>query len=181
MADETAEPVVGVQHIGRRVVLDVVDHGIAEVVDHGRELFLAQVIRTGGDVTRDGRLDLDDFGKTWSRCPRVRRALDTGLGERRHELAHVHIHAATVARARLGGGDVWSESTATRCTEMRNATESINIPGTPGAHSRFAGDEAFVDVEQGLALLGAELLVGGNCLTYAHRGLSLGGRNPARS
>ena len=33
MRDESAEPVVGVQHIGGRVVLDVVDHRVAELAE----------------------------------------------------------------------------------------------------------------------------------------------------
>ncbi len=103
MPDETAEPVVGVQHVGGRVVLDVVDHGVAELGQHRRKLFLAEVVAAGGNMHHPmPRLDLDHLRESGSRRSRVRRALDTGLGERGNQLAHVHVHAATVARARLG-------------------------------------------------------------------------------
>ena len=49
-------------------------------------------------------LDLHDLGQTGASGPGVRRALDTGLRQCRHQLAHVHVHAATVARPRLGQG-----------------------------------------------------------------------------
>ena len=71
-ADEAAEPVVGVQHVGRRVVLEVVDHGIAELVDHRRQLLLGQVVRAGGDVHDTmARLDLHDLGQARVAMARV--------------------------------------------------------------------------------------------------------------
>ena len=105
VADETAEPVVGVQHVGGRVVLEMIDHGITELGDHRRQLLLGKVVRTRRNVDDAmARLDLHDVGKARSRGPRVCRALHARLRERRNELAHVHVHAATVARTRLGQG-----------------------------------------------------------------------------
>ena len=106
VADEAAEPVVGVQHIGGRVVLDVVDHGVAELVDAPTEA-VPWPGRTGrrGCARRDGRARPARRRASPGRVrSRVGRALDAGLRERRHQLAHVHVHAATVARARLGEG-----------------------------------------------------------------------------
>ncbi len=103
VGDEPAEPVVGVQDVGRRIVLDVVDHGVAELVEHRRQLLLGQVVRAGGNVHHPvTRLDLDDLREPGPRRPRVGGAVDTGLGESGNQLAHVDVHAATVAGARLG-------------------------------------------------------------------------------
>ena len=64
-----------------------------------------QVVRAGGNVHDTmPRLDLHDFRQVRTCCPGIRRALDACLGERRNQLAHVHVHAATVARPRLGEG-----------------------------------------------------------------------------
>ena len=42
------------------------------------------------------RLDLDDVGQTLAVGARVRRAVDPGLGQRRDQLAHVHVHPPAV-------------------------------------------------------------------------------------
>ena len=66
--DEAAEPVVGVHHVGAGTVLEVVDHGVAELVDDVRQVFLGEVERPAGQVHDPvPRLDLDDLGQPGTR------------------------------------------------------------------------------------------------------------------
>ena len=98
MADHPAQPVVGVDDVGLFVLLDLVeDTGVERIGDVGERLF-RQVMRTRLDVD-DAMAGLDEHlaRQTGAVGPRVRRALDARLGERRHHLAHVDVHAAAVA------------------------------------------------------------------------------------
>ena len=74
----------------------------ANDVDLLGERLLGKVERAGGDVHhRVPRLD-DQLGRQSRPVgPGVRRALDAGLGERRGDLAHVHVHPSAVAGAGL--------------------------------------------------------------------------------
>ncbi len=80
-------------------------HLVAELLQDARQLFLGEIERTGLNVNHAvPGLDLHDVGLLATRTAGVGRAINTGLRESRNQLAHVHVHAATVARARLGQG-----------------------------------------------------------------------------
>ena len=73
-------------------------HAIGELVDRVGQRLLRQVRRAGGDVhDPEARLDLDDVGQLRVPAAHVDRGVDPGLRELRHELAHVHVHAARIA------------------------------------------------------------------------------------
>ena len=102
VADEAAEPVVGVDHIGSVVAGEPVEHPSTELVDHLGQGLLGEVVRTGLDVDHAvAGFDHDLVGQSVTIGASEGGALDAGLGERRHEFAHVHVHAATVAGSRL--------------------------------------------------------------------------------
>ena len=118
VGDDAAEPVVGVHDVGAAVGREVLEHAVGELVEDVGERLLRQVVRPGLDV-HDAVAGLDEhLGREPGAVGAgVGGALDAGLGERRHHLAHVHVHPAAVAGARAGAsGDVWREITATRCT-----------------------------------------------------------------
>ena len=98
MADDPAQPVVGVDDIGLLVLVDPVEHAGAERVGDVGERLLRQVVRTRLDV-HDAMTGLDE---DLARQPGTigageRRAVDPRLGEGRHRLADVDVHASTVA------------------------------------------------------------------------------------
>ena len=80
-------------------------HAVGEDVDELGQLLLRHVERSGLDV-HDGVPGLDQHlaGKPGSVGAGVRGALDPGLRERRRDLAHVDVHAATVPRTWLDQG-----------------------------------------------------------------------------
>ena len=103
--NQATEEVVGVDDIRRRVVLEVVDHQIAELGEDARQLLLRQVERAGRYVDHPmPRLDQHDLRLVGVRAARVSGAFHAGVRESRDKLAHVHVHTATVARTRLGEG-----------------------------------------------------------------------------
>jgi hypothetical protein len=96
------QPVVGVQDVDR-VARRGRGDPVGELVDHRRQLLLGEVdgpgvhvhhLEPGLDATRSGR----------SSCPaaHVHVARRRRPGRARRQLAHVDVHAAAVARARLG-------------------------------------------------------------------------------
>ena len=102
VGDDAAEPVVGVDDVGAAVGLEVLEHAVGELVEDVGERLLREVVRAGLDV-HDAVTGLDEhLGREPGAVGAgVRGALDAGLGERRHHLAHVHVHPAAVAGARL--------------------------------------------------------------------------------
>ena len=98
MADHPAQPVVGVDDVGLFVLVDPVeDTGVERIGDVGERLF-RQVVRTRLDVDDAmARLDEDLAWQTGPIGPRERGAVDARLGEGRHQLADVDVHASTVA------------------------------------------------------------------------------------
>src|SRR3546814_18930278 len=75
----------------------------SERVDHGGQLLLHQVHGTGVDVhDAEAWLDVDHVRALLVPAAHEHVSLDAGLGQRRHQLAHVHVPAAAVALAGLG-------------------------------------------------------------------------------
>ena len=103
VSDEAAQPVVGMHHIGSGAVLQVIDDAISEGLHHLRQVFLREIERAGGHVHHTMTwLHLDDLGLLGTHRPGVGGAVHACLRKSGHEFAHVHVHATTVARARLG-------------------------------------------------------------------------------
>lgn len=103
MRNQAAEEVVGMHHVGGRFVLEVVDDTVAELGEHAGQLLLGQVegARRYVHHTMAG-LDHHHLRLVGAGAASEGGALHAGLRQRRDQLAHVHVHAATVARARLG-------------------------------------------------------------------------------
>jgi hypothetical protein len=102
MGDDSAQPVVRVHDIRAAVGGDVIEHAGRERVEHVRERLLRQVMGTGLDVDhRVVRLDEHLARQADVVTARVRGALEPRLGERRHHLADVHVHAPAVSGTRL--------------------------------------------------------------------------------
>jgi hypothetical protein len=102
VSGDPAQPVVAVDHVDAARLRDVVPHAVGEDVDELGQLLLGHVVRAGLDVgDRVARFDEDLVRQTRPVGARVRRALDAGLGERRRDLAHIDVHAATVPRTWL--------------------------------------------------------------------------------
>ena len=103
VAGHARQPVVGVDDIDAAAAVDVVHDAVGELVDDAGQLLLGQVGRAGVDVhDPEARLDRDLVGQVVAPPAHVRRAVDARLRQRRHQLAHVDVHAAAVAGARLG-------------------------------------------------------------------------------
>ena len=84
-------------------VLEVGGDPVGEGVDDVGELLLGQVDRPGVDVDDpEPRLDVDDVGRVEVGAAGEHVGLHARLGEGRHELPHVDVHAAAVALAGLG-------------------------------------------------------------------------------
>ena len=95
---DTTQPVVAMDHVGPTGGLEVLGDAVGKHVDLFGERFLGEVERTGWDVNHgvpglDEQLDW----QTGTIGARVGRAVDAGLGERRRDLAHVHVHPPAVA------------------------------------------------------------------------------------
>ena len=102
MPDDAAQPVVAVDHVGSLVAGEPVEHAASELVGDLRQRLLRQVVRTRFDVHHTvARLDDDLAWQTVTVGAGERGALDARLGQCRHQLAYVHVHATAVARARL--------------------------------------------------------------------------------
>ena len=103
VGDDAAEPVVGMDDVGAAVGLEMGEHTVGELVEDVGERLLREVVRAGLDV-HDAVTGLDEhLGRQPGTVGAgVGRALDACLGERRHHLAHVHVHPTAVAGARLG-------------------------------------------------------------------------------
>ena len=100
---DARQPVVGVQGVDAAAGPDVGEHAVGELVDQLGERLLGDVGGAGGDVhDPEPGLDVDDVGQLVVPAADVDRAGHAGLGERGRQLAHVDVHAAGVARARLG-------------------------------------------------------------------------------
>ncbi len=105
MAGQARQPVVGVDGVGAALAAQVAGHAVGELVDDLGELFLGQVGRTGLHVhDPEAGLDVDHLGEVVGPAPHVDLGAHAGLGQRGDQLAHVHVHAAGVAAARLGQG-----------------------------------------------------------------------------
>jgi hypothetical protein len=102
VADDAAQPVVGVDHVGAFVPSQPVEHAVAELVGDLRERFLGEVVRPCRDVDHAvAGFDEDLVGKAVSVGAGERGGLDTRLRQGRAEFADVHVHPAAVACARL--------------------------------------------------------------------------------
>ena len=152
VAGNPTEPVVAVDHVDSTGRLDVLADPVGEHVDLLGERLLGELERTGRDVDH-GVARLDDQLARQSRTigTGVRRALDAGLGERRGDLAHVHVHPSAVARAGLDErrrvqGDQ-GDASHDKVKPYRTAQHSA------GRRASRLLDEALVDVEEGLLLL----------------------------
>ncbi len=105
VAGYARQPVVGVDEVDAAVAIEVVHHALGELVDDSRERLFGQIGRAGVDVHHpEAGLDGHLVGQVVAPAPDVRGAVDAGLGQRRHQLAHVHVHATAVAGARLHQG-----------------------------------------------------------------------------
>ncbi len=102
VADEPAEPVVAVDHVGPLVAGEPVEHPAAELVGDLRQRFLGEVVRAGLDVD-DAVTGLDHHlvGQSVAVGAGEGGGLDAGLGERGAQFADVHVHPAAVTGARL--------------------------------------------------------------------------------
>ncbi len=95
---ETREPVVRVDDVGAVTALEVVAHPIGERVDGLGQGLLREVGRADVDVTHaEPRLDRDLTGEAIAPRAHVDGAVDSGLGERGYQLAHVHVHPAGIS------------------------------------------------------------------------------------
>ena len=96
------QPVVGVHHIGRTPA-EIVENEVGELRDDSFEFFLAQIEGTRRNVD-DGVVgfDVDLARKARAPLTGVGGALDAGVGQGRHQFAHVHVHPARVADTGLG-------------------------------------------------------------------------------
>ena len=76
---------------------------VGELVDDRRQVLLGQVDRAGRHVDDlETRLHVDPLGQVVGVAAHEHPHVDAGLGQRRGELTHVHVHATGVAAARLG-------------------------------------------------------------------------------
>ena len=90
------------QRIDPFAALEVERHPIGELVDDPRQCFLRERGRPGRHVHHaEARFDLDHRRQLVVPATHVDRGVDTGLGQRRHQLAHIHVHAARVTLAGL--------------------------------------------------------------------------------
>jgi hypothetical protein len=129
---EPAQEVVGVEDVGGRRGAQVFGHPVAELVEDRRQLLLGEVERAGGDVhDAMAGLHVHHVGLVGVRAAGVGGALHPGLGERRRQLAHVDVHTATVARARLSQRRRVERDD---CDSMHDGTKHYR----PGRHSRDA-------------------------------------------
>ena len=102
VANEAAEPIVAVDHIGSVVAGEPVEHPSTELVGHLGQGLLREVVRSSLDVDDAmAWFDHDLVGQSVTIGASERGGLDAGLGECRPEFAHVHVHPATVAGSRL--------------------------------------------------------------------------------
>ena len=102
MPDHTTEPVVAVDHVGAFVAGEPIEHAATELVGHLRQRLFREMMRTCGDVDHTmSRFDDDLVGEAISIGTCERGGLDACLSERRTQFAHVHVHPAAVAGARL--------------------------------------------------------------------------------
>ena len=91
---DTRQPIVRVQRVDIAVGSQVVDHEVGELVDRRQQLFLRQRRGAGGHVhDPETGLDGDDRRQIVAPAAHVHRRLHARLRERRHELAHVDVHA----------------------------------------------------------------------------------------
>ena len=103
MPGHPREPVVGVDQVGAPVGLQVIGHADRELPDDVEEALLGEVGPAGVDV-HHAEPGLDDHlvREIVRPAAHVGRGVDARLGQRRGQLAHVDVHPAAVAHARLG-------------------------------------------------------------------------------
>ena len=142
VSDDAAEPVVPVDDVGGSVGPEPFHHSMAEL---GRDLsqrLLRQVMRSGFDVDDTVvRFDLDLGSEAFPVGAGEGDALDARLGQRRHELADVDVHASAVARPGLQErrrveGDDRNASDATFARFGHNEGQSANNVSTLASPSR---------------------------------------------
>ncbi len=101
MTSHPAQPVVGVQHVGR-IDREMGAHPVSELVDDAGQLLLREVGVAGVDVhDLEARLDRQTFRQIISPPTDIDRDVGSAMGERGHELAHIDVHATGVTAARL--------------------------------------------------------------------------------
>ena len=155
---EAAEPVVGVQHVGREVAVEVVRHAVAELVDDRRQLLLAEVERPGRHVHHPvPRLDLHDLGLIRARGAGEGGAVDAGLRRaptpaRARTRSSRHCRPSPVGPAATCGAR--GLRPVARCGKRYPSRSGIRVHVQAGRAVRPTGDEAVVHVEQRRALLG---------------------------
>ena len=132
VAGHARQPVVGVDGVDVVRAPQVGEHAVGELVDDFGQLLLGQVGRTGVDVDDpEAGLDVDDVGQVVAPAAHVHRAGDAGLGQRRHELAHVDVHAPAVARAGLGQRGRVQREDGQRAHDGSKATGRRSVPRRP--------------------------------------------------
>ncbi len=103
VAGDTRQPVVRVQRVDVAQLLQVLAHPVGERVDDVGQLLLGQVGGAGVDVDDpEPGLHLDHLGRLGVPAAGEHVGLHARLGQRRHQLAHVDVHAAAVALSGLG-------------------------------------------------------------------------------
>ena len=103
VAGDARQPVVGVEGVDVREADEVLADAVGEVVDDVRELLLGEVGGPGLDVDHpEPRLHLDDLGAGLVATAGEDVGAHAGLGQRRHQLADVDVHAPAVALPGLG-------------------------------------------------------------------------------
>ncbi|CAB4760234.1 unannotated protein [freshwater metagenome] len=91
--------------VGTCAVLQVPCNRVGEIVDNSEQFIFRHVKVAGRDMHHSMVwFYLDNIWQPCAPCTRVGGAIDTTTGKRRHQFAHVHIHAATVANTWLGQG-----------------------------------------------------------------------------
>jgi hypothetical protein len=86
--------------------LEALEHGVGEGVDQDRQLLLGHHVQRPGPEVMDPEAGLDLNRRRQAAPPRsgVHVTVHARPDQARRQLAHVHVHAATVARSGLGEG-----------------------------------------------------------------------------
>ena len=140
VADDPRKPVVGVDGVGGALLLDVAMHALRELRHDVDEALLGQVGGPGGDVDDpEAAFDVHLGRQVVGPRPHVDVTGHAGLGQRRHQLPHVDVHATAVARAGLGqGGRVERDDRQLAHRRLQPPTSDGDSPSSAAPARRIA-------------------------------------------
>jgi hypothetical protein len=127
VAHDAREPVVGVDHVGRAVDLDPIEHPVGELLDvKGQVLLGHRRLGPGGHVVDpEPRLHLLHQGQALAPRAGVDVAVDAGCGQGRRQLPDVDVHPPAVSGAGLGQGRRMEGDHGQAAHNGRNPTQSL--------------------------------------------------------